>query len=178
VPNKITQKWIRRLQQQREAKKACHHKHESIKGAIREAMLDSGAASSLIQPATGFKQTGLSNKRVITASSNILQAANKGELNIHNLPKAAKEAHVVPTMTPKASMSVKALADSRHTTIFHPYMQGVTVHAQDDITLTSFAPPVLQGWRKATGLWMVPTVDDTPISPALDATEPAMNVCC
>ncbi|KAL7474617.1 hypothetical protein ACHAW6_000584, partial [Cyclotella cf. meneghiniana] len=79
-------------------------------------------------------------------------------------------------MTPKSLMSVKALADSGHTTIFHPYMQGVTVHVQNDIVLTSSASPVLQGWRDAKGLWMVPIVDDTPISPALDSTEPAMNV--
>jgi hypothetical protein len=98
-------------------------------------MLDSGASSSLIQSATGFRQTGPSDKQVITASSNILQAANKIELDIRNLLKAAKEAHVVPTMTPKALMSVKALADSGHTTIFHPYMQGVTVHVQHDISL-------------------------------------------
>jgi hypothetical protein len=176
VPNKFTQKWIRRLQQHREAKKACYHDNKAIKGAIREAMFDSGASSSLIQSATGFKQTGPSDKQVITASGNILQAANKIELDIRNLPKAAKEAHVVPTMTPKASMSVKALADSRHTTIFHPYMQGVTVHAHNDIALTFFAVPVLQGWRDRKGLWMVPIVDDTPISPALDTADPAINV--
>ena len=81
------------------------------------------------------------------ASRNILQATDKIKLAICNLPKAVKEAHVVPTMVPKALMSVKALADSGHTTIFHPYKQGVTVHAQNDIALTSSAPPVLQRWR-------------------------------
>jgi hypothetical protein len=74
-------------------------------------MLDSGASSSLIQSATGFKQTGLSNKQIITASGNILQATNKVVLNIPDLPMAAKEAHVVPAMTPKALMSVKVLAE-------------------------------------------------------------------
>ncbi|KAL7518402.1 hypothetical protein ACHAWX_003824 [Stephanocyclus meneghinianus] len=78
-------------------------------------------------------------------------------------------------MTPKAPMSVKALADSGHTTIFHQYKQGVTLHTKNDVAFTFSVPPVFQGCRDATGILMVPIVDDTPISPALDAAEPAMN---
>jgi hypothetical protein len=73
-------------------------------------------------------------------------------------------------------MSVKTLADSGYTTIFHPYEQGVTVHGVDDFELTIKNPAVLQGWRKAGGLWTVPIVDKPTISAALDITETAMNV--
>ncbi|KAL7516976.1 hypothetical protein ACHAWX_001943, partial [Stephanocyclus meneghinianus] len=120
--------------------------------------------------------TGSSDKKVVKASDNILQAADKIKLAICNFPKASKEAHVVPTMVPKALMSIKALAESRHTTIFHPYKQSVPAHAQYDIALTSSAPPVLQGWRDEKGLWMVPIVDHTHVSPALDTTKLAFNL--
>ena len=66
------------------------------------------------------------------------------------------------------------LADNGYTVVFHPHQQGVTVH--DDIKLTSSRPAVLQGWRKAGGLWTVPIVDKPTISQALDITETAMNV--
>jgi hypothetical protein len=58
-------------------------------------------------------------------------------------------------------MSVKQLADQGYTTIFHPYLQGVTVHDNDGFKLVTSKPPLLQGWRDTGGLWTVPLVEET-----------------
>jgi hypothetical protein len=62
---------------------------------------------------------------------------------------------------------VKTLADNGYTTIFHPHDQGVTVHGLDDFELTLKSPALLQGWRKAGGLWTVPIIDKPTSSPEL-----------
>ncbi|KAL7501954.1 hypothetical protein ACHAXN_000345 [Cyclotella atomus] len=85
-------------------------------------------------------------------------------------------AHVLEGLKPKALLSVKTLADNGYTTIFHPHDQGVTVHGLGDFELTLKSPALLQGWRKAGGLWTVPIVDKPTSSPALTGEDVAMNV--
>ncbi len=46
----------------------------------------------------------------------------------------------------------------------------------NDVVISSTAPPALQGWQDGNGLWMVPVVDDNPITPCLDVAESAMSV--
>jgi hypothetical protein len=46
----------------------------------------------------------------------------------------------------QALMSVKQLADQGYTTIFHPHLEGVTVHGNDGFKLVTSKPPLLQGW--------------------------------
>ncbi len=43
-------------------------------------------------------------------------------------------------------MSVKQLADQGYTTIFHPHLEGVTVHDNDGFKLVTSKLPLLQGW--------------------------------
>ncbi len=68
-------------------------------------------------------------------------------------------------MSTRALMSVRQLADQGYTTVFHPYLQGATVHDNASFKLVTNKPPLLQGWRDNGGLWT-----------ALLAEEKALNV--
>ena len=148
----------------------------AVNAAIQEALLDSGASCTLIQSAQGMKLTGPSNRRVVTAGGQVLEASNTALLPTTKLSVGAREAHVLKGLKPKALLSVKTLADNGYTTIFHPHDQGVTVHGLNDFELTLKSPALLQGWRKAGGLWAVPIVDKPTSSPALAGKDVAMNV--
>ncbi|EED88237.1 predicted protein [Thalassiosira pseudonana CCMP1335] len=120
--------------------------------------------------------TGPSNRRVVTAGGQILQASSTALLPTTTLSAGAREAHVLEGLQPKALLSVKTLADNGYTTIFHPHDKGVTVHGIDDLELTFKNPALLHGWRKGGGLWTVPIVDEPMSSPGLDGDDAAMNV--
>jgi len=79
-------------------------------------------------------------------------------------------------MSQPALMSISALANNGYTTIFLPGNEGLDVFGANDVVILSMAPPALQGWRDGRGLWMVPVVDDTAISPSLDVAETAMSI--
>jgi hypothetical protein len=92
----------------------------AINAAIEEALIDSGASCTLIQSAQGMKLTGPSNRRVVTAGGQVLEASNTALLPTTKLSVGAREAHVLDGLKPKALLSVKTLADNGYTTIFHP----------------------------------------------------------
>jgi hypothetical protein len=146
----------------------------AIDKAITQAMLDSGASKTFVNSRRGLQLTGRSDKIVITAGGAKLQATNTGLLATRALSKGAREAIVVPGMSQPALMSVSTLADNGYTTIFLP--DGVDIYRTNDVAISSTAPPALQGWRDDRGLWMVPVVNNTPISPGLDVTETATSV--
>lgn len=123
-------------------------------------MLDSGATSNFIKSADGFKLTGPSSKSVSTANGQIMKATNTALLPLTQLTAGAREAIVIPEMSTNALMSVKQLADQGYTTIFHPYLQGATVHDNDSFELVINRPPLLQGWRDNGGLWTVPLAEE------------------
>jgi hypothetical protein len=52
----------------------------------------------------------------------------------------------------------------------------VDIYRTNDVAISSTALPALQGWRDDRGLWMVPVIDNTPISPSLDVAETATSV--
>jgi hypothetical protein len=120
-------------------------------------MLDSGASKTFVNSRRGLHLTGLSNKIIVTAGGTKLQATHTGLLSTRALSKGAREAIVVPGMSQPALMSVSTLADNGYTTVFLP--KGVDVYGADDVTISSTAPPALQGWRNGRGLWMVPIAD-------------------
>ena len=137
-------------------------------------MLDSGASKTFVNSRRGLHLTGRSDKVVVTAGGTKLQATNTALLSTRALSKGAREAIVVPGMSQPALMSVSTLADNGYTTVFLP--DGVDVYRANNVAVSSMAPPALQGWRDGRGLWMVPIVDDTPISPGLDVAETATSV--
>ncbi len=124
-------------------------------------MLDSGATSNFIQSADGLELAGPSSKTVSTANKHVMKATMTALLPLGQLNAGAREAIVIPEMSTKALMSVKQLAGQGYTTIFHPYLQGVTIHDNDGFKLVASKLPLLQGWRDTGGLWTVPIVEET-----------------
>ena len=122
-------------------------------------MLDSGATSNFIQSADGFELTGPSSKTVSTANGQLMRATMTALLPLTQLRAGAREAIVIPELK-QALMSVKQLADQGYTTIFHPHLEGVTVHDNDGFKLVISKPPLLQGWREKGGLWTVPLAEE------------------
>ena len=139
-------------------------------------MLDSGTTKTVVKSKRGLQLTGPSDKIVVVANGGELAASNTALLQTRALSKGAREAIVVPGMSQPALMSVSTLANNGYTTIFLPGNEGVDVFGANDVVISSTAPPALQGWRDGRGLWMVPVVDDTTISPSLDLAETAMSV--
>ncbi len=124
-------------------------------------MLDSGATSNFIQSADGLELTGPSSKTVSTANGHVMKATTTALLPLGQLKAGAQEAILIPEMSTKALVSVKQLADQGYATIFHPYLQGVTVHDNNCFKLGTSKPPLLQGWQDTGGLWTVPIAEET-----------------
>jgi len=61
-------------------------------------------------------------------------------------------------------MSVRQLADQGYATIFHPYLQGATIHDNDSFKLVTNKPPLLQEWQDNGGLWTVPLAEEKALS--------------
>eukprot|EP00970_Alexandrium_tamarense_P013002 scaffold3198_cov213-Alexandrium_tamarense.AAC.34 len=172
----MSSRWARRLERRKQQRQQKHADESAFNAAIEEASLDSGASCTLVQSSQGMELTGPSNRRVVTAGGQILQASSTALLPTTTLSAGAREAHVLEGLQPKALLSVKTLADNGYTTIFHPHDKGVTVHGIDDLELTFKNPALLHGWRKGGGLWTVPIVDEPMSSPGLDGDDAAMNV--
>ncbi len=150
--SKVTQRWARRLVKWKALKNDCRAENQVIDDsinevkAIEEAMLDLGATSNFVQSADGFELTGPLSKSVSTTNGHIMKATNTALLPLKQLNVGAQEATVIPEMSTKVLMSVRQLADQGYTTIFHPYLQGATVHDNDSFKLVINKPPLLQGW--------------------------------
>jgi hypothetical protein len=53
------------------------------------------------------------------------------------------------------------MAEEGYTTIFHPGEDGVTIHKEGTLTITTNAPPVLKGRKtKAEKLWTISATDN------------------
>eukprot|EP00804_Cyclotella_cryptica_P028837 CCRYP_008424-RA/>CCRYP_008424-RA protein AED:0.29 eAED:0.29 QI:0/0/0/1/0.16/0.14/7/0/719 len=117
LPSKTTLKWARRLARWRTRRKL---------RTAEEALLDSGATSSLVQSEHDVQLTGKSDKMVRAADGGLMPASSTGLLALTTLRQGAREALVVPGLKPKALMSVSPLANNGYTTIFHPHDEGVT----------------------------------------------------
>ena len=124
-------------------------------------MLDSGATSNFVQSADRFELTGSSSKSVSTANGHIMKATNTALLPLKQLKAGAgaREATIISEMSTKALLSVRQLADQGYTTIFHPYLQGATVHDNDRFKLVINKPHLIQGWQDTGGLWTVPLTE-------------------
>ena len=139
-------------------------------------MLDSGASTTFVNSRRGLQLTGCSDKTVVTAGGIKLQATDTGLLSTRALSKGAREALVVPGMSQPALMSISMLANNGYTTVFLPGNDGVDIFRADDVVISPTAPPALQGWRDARGLWMVPITDNTHPTTDPTVTEAAMGV--
>jgi hypothetical protein len=86
-----------------------------------------------------------------------LQSANKTQLLFEQLTLKAREADMLPGLT-KSLMSVNKLSENRYTTVFLPGNQGITIHKEGTLTITTSEPPMLQGCKaNREKLWTVLT---------------------
>jgi len=163
--SKVSQHWAQRIEKRNAIKDARQADNQAIdkaitqNRAITEAMLDSGATSNFIHSADGFELTGPLSKTVSTANGQIMRATMTALLPLTQLRAGAREAIVIPELK-QALINAKQLADQGYATIFHPHLEGVTVHDNDGFKLVTSNPPLLQGWGEKGGLWTVPLAEE------------------
>ena len=176
VMSKPTRKWERWIVQWRLHQAQQQIDNAAIQQAIKHAMIDSGATSNFIQSGQGLKQIGPTNMIVRAANGSMMQATSKVKLPSTQLNQQAKQATVIPDLNAEALLSVRQLADSGYTTIFHPHNQGVTVHDANSLKIATDMPALLQGWRSNGGLWIISLQDNANITQGHANQETAMNI--
>ena len=122
-------------------------------------VIDSGATSHFVRQSEQLQSTGPSDKVVMLPNGSTIAATHTVDLPFRALSTAARKAHVLPNLTSNSLVSVPKLADAGYTTIFHAGNSGVTIHDDNEITIQTRKPAVLQGWRDKTGLWRLDCED-------------------
>jgi hypothetical protein len=118
-------------------------------------VIDSGATSTFVRKETNLPVKSKSNKIVRMPDGRGTAATAIVTLPYPTLTTAAREAHVLPSLNKNSLLSVPVLADEGYTTIFHPHQEGADVYKQGDVKIHAISPPVLQGCREISGLWVV-----------------------
>jgi hypothetical protein len=121
--------------------------------------IDSGATSHFISKDLNLPRTGPSQIEVFLPDNSKLQSSSKTQLLFEQLTPKAREANILPRLS-KSLMSVNKMSENGYTTVFLPGNQGITIHKEGTLTITTSKPPVLQGC-KANGekLWIALTQD-------------------
>ncbi len=136
-------KWTRRIARRRE--------HRII--------IDSGATSHFMSKELDLPTEAASNKDVYLPNNAKLKTPRQTKLPFKTLNNAAREADVLPGLK-RSLLSVNKMSEEGYTTIFHPGEDGVTIHKEGTLTITTSAPPVLKGKKtKAAKLWTISATD-------------------
>jgi hypothetical protein len=136
-------KWTRRL----EARKEKCRKHKII--------INSGATSHFMSKELKLPNMGQSNKAVYLPNNSKLTMLHKTQLPFEQLLDRAREADVLPGLK-RSLTSVNKISQEGYTTVFHPGEDGVTIHKEGTITITTSEPPVLQGHKTNNAkLWTI-----------------------
>ncbi len=72
--------------------------------------------------------------------------STKTKLRFKQLTEAAREADILLGLK-RLLLSVNKMAEEGYTTIFHPGEEGVTIHKEGTVTITTSEPPVLEGYK-------------------------------
>ena len=118
-------------------------------------VIDSGATSTFVRQETNLPVKSKSTKIVKMPDGRGTAATAIVTLPYPTLTTAAREAHVLPSLNQNSLLSVPVLADEGYTTVFHPYQEGADVYKKGDVQIHAIRPPVLQGCRNVSGLWVV-----------------------
>ena len=102
---------------------------------------------------------GTSHKEVFLPNNEKLRTSGGIKLPFDALSNAAREADILPGLK-RSLLSVSKMSEEGYMTIFHPGEEGVTIHKQGTINLTTSAPPVLKGVKDAK-LWTISATDDS-----------------
>ncbi len=90
-----------------------------------------------------------------------LQTSTKTKLPFKKLTKAAREADILPGLK-RSLLSMNKMAEGGYTTIFHPGEEGVTIHKEGMVTITTSEPLVLKGYKNNPAkLWTVSATQNT-----------------
>lgn len=118
--------------------------HRTIK--IDESMaVDSGATSHFTTETIDLPCTGeSSNKQVRLLDGSIIGGSQKAVLPCTKLPTKATCVNMLPNLQ-KLLFSIGKVADKGYTMVFHPRNEGVTIHREGTITITTSEPVELQG---------------------------------
>ena len=139
-----TNKWTRRVERRRQ--------HRII--------IDSGATSHFMSEDLHLPTEGTSNKEVHLPNNAKLRTSRRTKLPFDNLTNAAREADVLPGLN-QSLLSVNKMSEEGYTTVFHPREEGVMIHKEGAITITTSEPPVLtEGKSNAAKLWMISASDN------------------
>jgi hypothetical protein len=87
-----------------------------------------------------------SNKTVFLPDNSQLRTSTRTKLPFKQLSEAAREADNLPGLK-RSLLSVNRMAEEGYTTIFHPGEEGVTIHKEGTVTISTSKPPVLQGFK-------------------------------
>ncbi len=121
----------------------------------------SGATSHFISKELNLPSEGKSNKEVYLPDNTRLRTSTKTKLHFKQLTKAAREADILPGLK-QLLLSVNKMAEEGYTTIFHPGEEGVTIHKEGTVTITTSKPQVLEGYKNNPAkLWMVSATQNT-----------------
>ena len=141
-----TNKWTRRIAGQQEKR---NQKEEE------RIIIDSGATLHFVTEDSNLPGTGPSELTVYLPDDSTLKSIGTTQLPFEQLSTQARKANILPGLT-KSLISVNKMAESGYTTIFRPGDKGVTFHKEGTLTITTSAPPVLQGSKeKGEMLWTV-----------------------
>jgi hypothetical protein len=85
---------------------------------------------------------GVSNKEVFLPNNSKLTTSHKIKLPFEQLLGTARGAHRLPGLK-QSLLSVNKTSEGGYTTIFHPGEEGVSIHKQGTLTITTSKHPVL-----------------------------------
>jgi hypothetical protein len=112
----------------------------------QKIIINSGATSHFISKELNLPSEGKSNKEVYLPNNTRLRTSTKTKLPFEQLTEAAREADILPGLK-RLLLSMNKMAEEGYTTIFHPGEEGVTIHKEGTVNITTSEPPVLEGCK-------------------------------
>jgi hypothetical protein len=101
-----------------------------------------------------------SNKTVFLPDNSQLRTSTRTKLPFKQLSEAARETDNLPGLK-RSLLSVNRMAEEGYTTIFHPGEEGVTIHKDGTVAISTSKPPILQGCKNyAEKLWTLSVSKD------------------
>jgi hypothetical protein len=103
---------------------------------------------------------GASNKTVFLPDNSQLRMSIQTKLPFKQLSEAAREVFNLPGLK-RSLLRLNRMAEEEYTTMFHPGDEGVTIHKEETVTISTSKIPVLQGCKSYTEkLWMLSVSKD------------------
>jgi hypothetical protein len=116
----------------------------------QQIIIDSGATSHFMSKDLNLPTEGASYKTVFLPDNRQLQMSNRTKLPFDKLSDIAREADILLGLK-RSLLSVNKMSEAGYITVFHLGNEGVTIHKQGTITISTS-----QGCKSNTEkLWMV-----------------------